>query len=144
MSLHVLRPCSSFSTIFLWTGYFFYNQSHSYVDKWRLFETLRGKKIKKREKASHLFEKLLHRPTASSPSSTLLPCLSARCLAALFPVQLPSPVLGPVTFYKVKWLQKSREQVSAWAVCSRGDGSCTGACLGLLSWSFPQHLSRWS
>lgn len=50
MSLNVLSVCSGFSLIFFWTGYFFYNQSPSYVDKWRLFENLRGKMYKKREK----------------------------------------------------------------------------------------------
>lgn len=100
------------------------------------------KKIRRREKASHLLEKLLHRSAASLPSSTLLLCLSAHCLAALFPVQLPCPVLGPVTLHKVKWLRKkSRKQVSAWAVSSWGIGSCAGAWLGLLCWIFPQHLS---
>lgn len=142
LSLHVLRACGGFSPILLWTGYFFYNQSPSHVDKWRVFENLTERKKfkkKRKEKASHLFEKLLHRPTTSFLSSTLLPCLSAHCLAALFPVQLPSPMLGPVTLYKVKWLQKSGKQVSAWAVCSRGTdpaqelglGCCAGASLSI-------------
>lgn len=93
VSLHVLSACSGFSLIFLWTGFFFYNQSPSYIDKWRLFENLWGKNIKKEKRLLTCLKNCftVQQPPLPPPSSFR----ASELLAVLLPVQLPAPVLGP-------------------------------------------------
>lgn len=119
LSLHVLRAC--LSLIIIWINisflisfiYCLYKRdilSLLYIDKWKQFQSLKGNiyiyiKI---EKASHLLENdfIYQQPPLPLPFSS---CASPHA-AWLLHLHL-SPMLGLVTLWKTRLLQKSRKQV---------------------------------
>lgn len=140
VSLHVLSACSGFSLIFLWTRFFFYNQSPSYVDKWRLFENLWGKNIKKEKRLLTCLKNCftVQQPPLPPPSSFRASEYIAWLCYSRF--SSPLPCWGRHLVQSQVAAEVTQEGQRLGSLLS-GDGSCTEAWLGLLCWSFPQHLS---